>query len=105
MNCFIIGQPLKPTIDDLQQHVIPLVATKWHDLGLVLLDPINRDVLDDMEKLHKEAVLKYCIEMFKECLDYRDNSWYQLLEAIRIIRFNDVANNIESLLLQGECTV
>ena len=105
MNCFIIGQPLKPTIDDLQQHVIPLVATKWHDLGLVLLDPINRDVLDDMEKLHKEAVLKYCREILRSWLLYEDGTWYQLLVAIRIIRFNDVANDIESLLLQGECTV
>ena len=103
MVCHIDVGQTRPTLDELEEHVIPLVATKWYGLGLVLLDTRYKDMLDVLEKQHKQ-VETHCKTMLSKWLEISDiATWYQLIEATRCINQIDVADNIESLLIQGDC--
>ena len=93
----------RPSMRDLNKHVIPLVATRWYDLGLELLETQHERKLEIIEEDNKE-VTKCCRKMFSKWLETQsDNaSWDQLILAVKNIELNDVANDIEQLLLQGE---
>ena len=88
----------------LNKHVISLVATKWYDLGLELLDPRHEREMEIIDKDSKvEGTRTCCRKMFGKWLETRDDaSWDQLIEAVRTIQLNEVASHIEQLVLQGE---
>jgi len=99
--CCVVGKT-HPTMNELEEHVIPLVATKWYGLGLALLDPGCKDSLDYIETKHKQDAQLSCRKMFSTWLQESSiATWYQLIEASRCILLNDAADHIESLLLQG----
>ena len=90
---------------DLNKHVIPLVATRWYDLGLELLETKHERELDTIEKDSKVEGMKTCCrKMFSKWLETQSDSssWDQLIQAVKNIELNNVANDIEQLLLQGE---
>ena len=88
---------------DLSKHVLPIVATKWYDLGLELLDPKHERALDIIEENFTCDVERCCRKMFSKWLETCDDaSWAHLIEAVRTIELNEVASNIEQLVLQGE---
>ena len=90
---------------DLNKHVVPLVATRWYDLGLELLETKHERELDTIEKDSKvEGVKTCCRKMFGKWLESQSDSasWDQLIQAVKNIELNNVANDIEQLLLQGE---
>ena len=90
---------------DLNRHVIPLVTSRWYVLGLELLETQYERELDTIEKDSKVDGAKTCCrKMFSKWLETQsDNaSWDQLIQAVRNVELNDVANDIEQLLLQGE---
>ena len=90
---------------DLNKHVIPLVATRWYDLGLELLETKHERELDTIEKDNKaEGAKTCCRKMFSKWLETQsDNaSWDQLIQAVKNIEVNNVASDIEQLLLQRE---
>ena len=96
----------RPSLKDLNKHVIPLVATRWYDLGLELLETKHERELDTIEKDSKvEGAKTCCRKMFSKWLETQsDNaSWDQLIQAVKNIELNNVASDIEQLLLQGEC--
>ena len=107
MNTINILDPLtrcgRPSMRDLNNHVIPLVAIRWYDLGLELLETQHERDLEIIEENNNE-VKKCCRKMFSKWLETQsDNaSWDQLIQAIKTIKLNNVANDIEQLLLQGE---
>jgi len=83
--------------------VIPLVNTKWYDLGLQLLDPKYEKKLDTIEADTKNDAETCCRKMFRKWLDTDElASWDKLIKALRIVQLNNVARKIEQLLLQGE---
>ena len=95
----------RPSMKDLNKHVIPLVATRWYDLGLELLETKHERELDTIEKDSKvEGAKTCCRKMFSKWLETQsDNaSWDQLIQAVKNIELDDVASDIEQLLLQGE---
>ena len=95
----------RPSMKDLNKHVIPLVATRWYDLGLELLETKYERELDTIEKDSKaEGAKTCCRKMFSKWLETQsDNaSWDQLIQAVKNIEVNNVASDIEQLLLQGE---
>ena len=94
----------RPSMKDLSKHVIPLVATRWYDLGLELLETKHERELDTIEKDSKaEGAKTCCRKMFSKWLETRDDaSWDQLIQAVKNIEVNNVASDIEQLLLQGE---
>ena len=88
---------------DLNKHVIPLVATRWYDLGLELLETKHERELDIIETNYRNDVITCCRKMFRKWLETRDDaSWDQLIQAVKNIEVNNVASDIEQLLLQGE---
>ena len=92
---------------DLTKYVIPLVATRWYDLGLELLPRETKyeKELDTIEKDSKvEGTKTCCRKMLSKWLESQSDSasWDQLIQAVKNIELNNVANDIEQLLLQGE---
>ena len=84
-------------------HVIPLVNTKWYDLGVVLLEPKYQNELNTIEVDTRNDVATCCRKMFSKWLNTDElASWDKLIKAVRIVQLNNVANDIEQLLLQGE---
>ena len=65
----------RPSMKDLNKHVIPLVATRWYDLGLELLETKHERELDIIEKDSKtEGVNTCCRKMFSKWLESQFDS-------------------------------
>ena len=84
--------------------MIPRVSTGWYDLGLQLLDPKYENELNTIEADTKnDGVATSCRKMFSKWLNTEElASWDKLIKALRIVQLNNVANDIEQWLLQGE---
>ena len=83
--------------------MIPSVATRWFELGMVLLDRKYQNKLTIIEEDTKNDSKKCCRKMFSKWLDTDELAcWDKLINAAKIARLNNVASDIEQLLLQGE---
>ena len=83
--------------------MIPSVATRWYELGLVLLDTKYHNKLTIIEDDVRNDAVTCCRKMFSKWLNTDElASWDKLIKAVRIVQLNNVANDIEQLLLQGE---
>ena len=93
----------RPSMKDLNKHVIPLVSPRWYDLGLELLETKHERELDIIETNYRNDVVTSCRKMLSKWLETQSDSasWDQLIQAVKSIEMNDVANDIEQLLLQG----
>ena len=93
----------RPTLRDLTIHVIPLVATKWYDLGIELLEPKHQNELNSIEGDTRNVAVTCCRKMFSKWLNTDElASWDKLIKALRIVKLSSVADDIEQSLLQGE---
>ena len=93
----------RPTLRDLTIHVIPSVATRWYELGLVLLDTKYQNQLSIIEADVKNDAITCCRKMFSKWLNTDElASWDKLIQAVTVVQLNSVANDIKELLLQGE---
>ena len=83
--------------------MIPLVANRWFDLGLQLLDPKYENELNIIEA-DKDDTKTCCRKMFSKWLNTdKLASWDKVIEALTLIGLDNVASNIKQLLrLQGE---
>ena len=104
-SCSYLDSLTRPSMKDLNRHVIPLVSTRWYDLGLELLETKHERELEIIETNYRNDVAMCCRKMFSKWLETQcDNaSWDQLIQAVKNIELNNVASDIEQLLLQGEC--
>ena len=81
---------------------MPSAAANWHELGVVLLDPKYQNELDIIEADTRNDAATSCRKMFSKWLNTDElASWDKMIKALRIIKLNNTANDIE-LLLQGE---
>ena len=84
-------------------HVIPSVAIRWYELGVVLLDTKYQNELTIIEADIRNDAVTCCRKMFSKWLNTDElASWDKLIKAVRIVQLNNVASDIEQLLLQGE---
>ena len=91
-----------PVLRDLVNHVVPLVTSKWYDLGLQLLDPKDSHELDTIEADTKNNSKTCCRKMFSKWLQTDElASWDKVIEALILIGLNDVARSIKQLLRKG----
>lgn len=91
-----------PTMRGLVQHVLPSVATRWYDLGLQLLDPQLENELKIIESDTRNDSKECCRKMFNKWLETDElASWNKLVAALKCIKLNSFASNLNSLLLQG----
>ena len=87
----------------LNRHVRGSVGTKWHYLGIELLDSNDIGELDTIEAEHPSDVNKCCFKMFDLWLKKHPTaSWNQLIEALRqpCIELSTLGSKIEKMLLQ-----
>ena len=92
---------------NLSKHVIPLVAAKWYELGLELLETKHEAELDVIETNSKDDAIKCCRKMFSKWLQLQSHraTWNRLIQAIKNIQLNSVASKVEELLLQGKVII
>ena len=79
--------------------------SKWHDLGLELLEPEDEGSLNDIKCNNPNDVAKCCKEMFQLWLEKcPDASWNQLIESLRepSVGLNHLASKLEQMLTPTE---
>lgn len=80
------------------------IATKWHDIGVELLDIGDESALNGIKANHPGDINKCAAEMLQLWLDRKtDASWNRLIEVLRKpnIKLNVLAKKIEDLLSKG----
>ena len=83
--------------------MIPSVETDWYNLGSELLDPKYKNELNTIEADTRYNAATSCRKMFTKWLNTDElASWDKLIKALRVVQLNEIANDIEQLLLQGE---
>ena len=96
----------RPALRYLNRYVRGAIAhgTKWHDIGLELLDIGDELILNTIKENHPGDADKCTAEMLQLWLARKpDASWNQLLQALREpnIQENVLAVRIEGMLLKG----
>ena len=93
----------RPSLKDLVNRVSPdVVAIKWYELGLELLEQKHEHELEIIGKDARDDAKISCRKMFKRWLEIDEEaSWEKVIQALRIIELDNVASGIEELLLQG----
>ena len=88
----------RPQLKDLYEHVVPLVADKWKDIGVHLLHctVIDNRALTVIAANHPHSVEGCCKSMFEKWLEtQKDASWSQLIEVIKTIGLLSLASKLE----------
>ena len=105
---FIQDATKKPTLSDLNKFVQPKIAMKWHNLGTQLLSAVDNGV-DQLEIIgvnNPRDVEACCTEMFCFWLNNaNDASWEKLVEAVKIIGYNVLAEDLKKVLVYIIATV
>ena len=90
----------RPALKLLNKHVRKGVSSKWHDLGLELLEQEDEDELNSIESSNPNDVNKCCKEMFQLWLRKCTNAtWKQLIQALKEVELNNLATTIEGMLM------
>ena len=89
--CHILVGSDRSTLRDLVIRVIPSVAIKWFNLGVVLLDPKYQNELSIIEADTRNDAATCCRKMFSKWLNTDEHaSWNKLIGALRIVQLNNV---------------
>ena len=90
----------RPALKLLNKHVRKEVSSKWHDLGLELLEQEDEERLNEIESNNPNDVSKCCKEMFQLWLRKCTNAtWNQLIQALKEVELNNLAITIEGMLM------
>ena len=90
----------RPALKLLNKHVRKEVSSKWHDLGLELLEQEDEARLNEIETNNPSDVSKSCKEMFQFWLNKCTNAtWNQLIQALKEVELNSLATTIEGMLI------
>ena len=93
----------RPALKLLNKHVRKEVSSKWHDLGLELLEQEDEEKLNEIKKNNPSDVSECCKEMFQLWLRKCTNAtWNQLIQALKEVELNNLATTIEGMLMPTE---
>ena len=93
----------RPALKLLNKYVRNEVSSKWHDLGLELLEQEDEEKLNAIEVNNPNDVSKSCKEMFQLWLRKCTNAtWYQLIQALKDVNLDNIAISIEGMLIPTE---
>jgi len=84
------------------RFVRDLVADKWYDIGLELLEQKDERTVNIIKRNNAGNVAECCTEMLELWLNRQPNAtWNQLIKALRApgIELNNAASKIEKMLL------
>ena len=91
----------KPTSRLFNRYVRDDIASKWEDLGVVLLNNEQQSMLKIIAE-NKPDVQHRCTELFNHWLSVDVNtSWDKLIKALEIINQKNLAENIRRIILKG----
>ena len=95
----------RPALKLLNKHVRKDASSKWHDLGLELLEQEDEEKLNEIETNNPNDVSKCCKEMFQLWLRKCTNAtWNQLIQALKEVELNNLAATIEGMLIPTQDT-
>ena len=95
-----------PALKLLNRHVIKGVSSKWHDLGLELLEQEDEQKLRKIKIDSPNNASECCKEMFQLWLEKcSDASWNQLIQSLREIELSSLATKTEAMLISMDDTV
>lgn len=82
----------------ITKEVAPSIAQHWHDIGLKLLDKKAIAALDNIAK--EGSASDCCRKMLKMWIDAQSSTipYYQLVEAIKAVKLDSVASDLEQQL-------
>ena len=96
----------RPALKLLNKHVRKDASSKWHDLGLELLEQEDEERLNEIEANNPNDVSKCCKEMFQLWLRKSPSAtWNQLIQALKEVGLNNLAATIEGMLVPTKDTV
>ena len=89
-------------LEHLNQHVKPLLDSKWYDLGVELLeDDDDIAALNELQCEHPSDDDTCCTKMFQMWLEKRQvASWSHLIKSLRqpTVNLNELASKIELMI-------
>ena len=91
----------RPLLKDLYEHVVPVIADKWKDIGMRLLDSdlLEQRVLKVVEADHRNNVEECCKIIFDKWLDtQKEATWNQVIKAIENIGLSHQATQLQKKL-------
>ena len=97
----------RPSLKDLNDHVVNNVADKWRDLGIQLLRPDQEKMLDIIAADHPHGVVSCCKCVLNKWLDTTtDATWNKLIRALRSpsVQLDYLASQLEQKMIT-ECKV
>ena len=103
--CSLFVGHQRPSLKYLNRYVRGSVSSKWHDLGIELLDPDDVEELDKIKIQYPQDLNECCKAMFQLWLRKQsDASWNQLIGALRQpgIQLDTLATKVEQNLLQSK---
>ena len=93
----------RPALKLLNKYVRKGVSSKWHDLGLELLEQEDEEKLNEIESSNPNDVSKCCKDMFQLWLRKCTNAtWNQLIQALKEVELNNLATTIERMLMPAK---
>jgi len=99
--CICVGTD-RPTVKLLNNLVRDKVAPKWYDLGVQLLNEGQQLMLNIIEKNNSHDVQECCTKMFDYWLNVDVGAnWNKLMEALKMIGKNALAQKIKVNILKG----
>ena len=89
----------RPDLRLLFKHVLKDVSSKWHDLGLELLEQNDKVNLNVIKINYAGDVTECCKEMFHSWLTYPNPTWNQLIQALKKVELYSLAAKVEGMLM------
>ena len=96
--CVFLLAHSSPTTQQLLSFVIPHVASKWYEVGVMLLKEEQESQLLQIESNYSQDVKKCCFEMFRYWRQTHPNdNWYHVVAALKSpgVELHLVAADIE----------
>ena len=93
----------RPTLKYLNRYVRQPLGSRWHDLGIELLEADNVEILNRINSENPKDQNTCCTKMFQLWLSVQPMaSWNQLIESLRqpSIALKQLSDKIEQMLLQ-----
>ena len=96
----------RPALKYLNKYVRNEASTKWHDLGLELLEPKDEGKLNEIQRNCEKDVGECCKKMLQLWLErYPYATWNQLIQALRDVGLSQLATKIAGMLMTEEGTM
>ena len=100
-GCFTVvdNRPELKHLRNVKEDVCASGPQVWFDLGIELLDQKDVAALNTIKSDVNKSLSQRCSEMFKLWLERQpDASWRHLIIALKKIRMDKLASNVERLL-------